>query len=78
MTVNKVPSDSIRKLWNSLKIIGDQKQAEEKATKPKEQKKPKLKAPKIKMESDRIKGDFDVYQDVNRGGLEDDDDGDFM
>lgn len=74
----QLPSDSIKKLWSSLKTIGDQKQAEEKATKPKEaQKKPKIKAPKIKLESDRIKGDFDVYQDANRGGYDDDDD-DFM
>lgn len=77
-----LPSDAVRKLSNSLKILADAKQAEERANlKTKDTKKPKSKG-KIKLEADRIKGDFDVFlKDSHRSGgadFDEDEDDDFM
>lgn len=71
-----LPTDSVKKLSNTLKAVHDAKLAEEKAAKLKAAP-PKSKGKgKVILERDTIKGDFDFYLKGNRAAVADGDDGD--
>lgn len=73
----KLTGDQCRKLSNSLRVIQDQKIAEEKKNNPKETGKKGKKGAKIKLEKNAIGADFDMFLKDSHGGVvDDDDDGD--